>query len=392
MARTLRHAGALALALAASLTAIMGCPFHEESFHRDCAVDKDCGPPVPCVENKCTAGICTSSFTAPDKPCSSASMMVCDGAGHCVECVSYADCQTVSMIKPVCDMKLHQCVSCTDGIQNGKETGVDCGGPDCGACAGAPCVCSAMFTPTDCNNNSDGGVACSTSKPGSDGGACVIHPYGDCGNMTTCASQARNPDNVCCDMPCTGTCMGCVSMITGMPTGTCAPVPYGMDPYMECAQTGTPNAGGCGKSPNTCACNDKVVDGNETDVDCGGGTCPGCGGGKKCNTFTDCTPAFGNCVNGACCAELCGSCSVCGPTGQCMATIGQNSPSCMNGLVCGPIGSVCVAKAGAACVNPGACLSGVCAAGHCATSPSGGPCNTSTDCAAGTTCQNFICM
>ena len=26
------------------------------------------------------------------------------------------------------------CPSCTDGIQNGSETGVDCGGPDCAAC------------------------------------------------------------------------------------------------------------------------------------------------------------------------------------------------------------------------------------------------------------------
>jgi hypothetical protein len=357
-----RHAGALALAVAllAPLTTIMGCPFHEETFHRDCMTSTDCDDGNSCTEDVCNAGVCENPDKASGALCSSASMDVCDGAGHCVECVTYADCMTAHPTDPICDMKQHKCVSCTDMIKDGKETGVDCGGPDCGACLGAPCA--------------------------------VGHMYGACGDMTTCVSQARNPDNVCCSTPCTSICEGCISANTEKPDGTCGPVAFQTDPYMDCTQTGTPMAGGCGKAPNTCACSDMVQDGNETDVDCGGGTCPGCGGGKKCNTFSDCAAAFGNCVNGACCAELCGSCSVCDSMGQCQATIGQNSPSCMSGLVCGPIGSVCVAKAGAACSNPGGCLSGVCSAGHCATSASGFPCNTSADCVAGTTCQNFVCM
>ena len=36
-------------------------------------------------------------------------------------------------------------------------------------------------------------------------------------------------------------------------------------------------------------CTDGVVDGNETDVDCGGGTCPKCASGKKCKVNGDCT-------------------------------------------------------------------------------------------------------
>ncbi len=31
-----------------------------------------------------------------------------------------------------------------------------------------------------------------------------------------------------------------------------------------------------------------VKNGNETDVDCGGGTCPGCGPGRDCLVASDC--------------------------------------------------------------------------------------------------------
>lgn len=35
-------------------------------------------------------------------------------------------------------------------------------------------------------------------------------------------------------------------------------------------------------------CGDGIKDGAETDVDCGGGVCPGCTVGKLCNTSSDC--------------------------------------------------------------------------------------------------------
>jgi hypothetical protein len=45
-----------------------------------------------------------------------------------------------------------------------------------------------------------------------------------------------------------------------------------------------------------------VQDGNETDVDCGGGTCPACAIGKHCKVDGDC--ASGGCIGGACAAVL----------------------------------------------------------------------------------------
>ncbi len=45
-------------------------------------------------------------------------------------------------------------------------------------------------------------------------------------------------------------------------------------------------------------CSDGVLNGAETDVDCGGGTCAACGDGKTCVVVTDCKA--GSCVAGKC--------------------------------------------------------------------------------------------
>lgn len=58
--------------------------------------------------------------------------------------------------------------------------------------------------------------------------------------------------------------------------------------------------GECPVSPpppaNTCS--DGIQNGKETDVDCGGGSCPRCGVGKKCTSRNDCQTAL--CVGGVC--------------------------------------------------------------------------------------------
>jgi hypothetical protein len=48
--------------------------------------------------------------------------------------------------------------------------------------------------------------------------------------------------------------------------------------------------------PTTCS--DRLKNGTETDIDCGGGLCPGCGGGKGCLTASDCRSAV--CTKGLC--------------------------------------------------------------------------------------------
>lgn len=50
-------------------------------------------------------------------------------------------------------------------------------------------------------------------------------------------------------------------------------------------------------------CTNKVLEPPESDVDCGGGVCPGCGTGKKCGGNADCASKI--CAGGVCAAPRC---------------------------------------------------------------------------------------
>ena len=111
--------------------------------------------------------------------------------------------------------------TCTDGVQNGNETGVDCGGPDCPSCPPVPTCTDGV------QNGNETGV--------------------DCGG----------PD--------------CPS---------CPPVPTCTDGVQNGNETGV-DCGGpdCPSCPPAPTCSDGVQNGNETGVDCGGPDCAPCGGG-----------------------------------------------------------------------------------------------------------------
>ena len=124
--------------------------------------------------------------------------------------------------------------TCTDGIQNGQETGVDCGGPTCPAC------------PT-CNdgiqNGQETGVDC--------GGP-------TCPACATCTDGIQNGQEtgIDCGGPACSPCNSCNDGIqNGLETG------------VDC---GGPTCPSCN------SCNDGIQNGQETGVDCGGPTCPAC--------------------------------------------------------------------------------------------------------------------
>src|SRR5258708_24522834 len=50
-------------------------------------------------------------------------------------------------------------------------------------------------------------------------------------------------------------------------------------------------------------CTDGIKNGNETDVDCGGGTCPSCTAGRSCSAGRDCQSMV--CNGGMCQAPSC---------------------------------------------------------------------------------------
>ena len=94
----------------------------------------------PCVEQACSsAGKPVQSPVAVETTCSMGPMStgngVCDGMGTCVQCVQAADCTGPS--GAYCYE--NACASCSDGTQDGDETGVDCGGSQCLKCNGDTC-------------------------------------------------------------------------------------------------------------------------------------------------------------------------------------------------------------------------------------------------------------
>ncbi len=95
-------------------------------------------------------------------------------------------------------------------------------------------------------------------------------------------------------------------------------------------------------------CTDGVRDGQETDVDCGGGTCTTCAAGQHC-------AAPGDCASGVCTSGIC------------------QGPTCFDGVKngvetdvdCGGGGSCQKCAAGQTCLVSSDCQSGVCTAGFC---------------------------
>ncbi len=195
--------------------------------------------------------------------------------------------------------------SCGDGMKDGKETDVDCGG-GCMPCAdGRGCTLGSDCESQVCLNAQCAAPSCSDKfKNGSESDV-------DCGG---------------------GVCDGCANGRACKGNGDC--------------QSQFCDQGTCKQPP----CQDGMRDGNETDIDCGGGACAPCTDGRHCNNNNDCQS--GNCSAGTCQAQAtcvdgikngqetdvdCGGPN-CNPCINGLACLGNNdcgSFNCSNGLCCG---------------------------------------------------------
>lgn len=247
----------------------------------------DAGPPPGCAD-----GMRNGDET--DVDCGGE---VCAPCEAMEACMGGSDCVSRVCIGGEC-----QAASCNDGIRNGSETDRDCGGPDCAGCelgrmcmgiddcADATAMCTGGFCqPGACSdgmqNNGETDVDCGggTCAPCSDGDACELGR--DCASglcesgvcvPATCANGMMDAGEVGLD--CGGSCPGC-------PDGTACTTPA------DCA-SGRCEGGLC------TSCNDGMMNGAETDVDCGGGVCEGCPAGSMCVDASDCL--FGQCLTTGC--------------------------------------------------------------------------------------------
>ena len=201
----------------------------------------------------------------------------------------------IEFISPGCDgiqfwdRVPEQCIlECSNGVQDGDEEGVDCGGS-------CPNICQTMTEPT-CDdgmmNGDEEGVDC--------GGAtcpeCVA---------ATCDDGMMNGDATGVD--CGGaTCPECVA-------ATCD------DGIMNGDETGVDCGGATCDACDTTVdptCDDGIMNGDETGVDCGGATCP------ACEMMATCTDGI---MNGDETGIDCGgaTCEECAPNPAAIPTMSQ---------------------------------------------------------------------
>jgi hypothetical protein len=215
---------------------------------------------------------------------------------------------------------------CANGIQDGNESDIDCGGPEtkpgCPARCGEAQLCA---FDCDCDNVSFcvpdkmGTKRCTASDAG-------VVSKAACSGII-CSNGTKDPSES--DTDCGGTCPN--KCIDGQSCTT----------NQDCVGNSCA-AKVCG--PPTCI--DGATNGDETDVDCGGATCSPCKETLKCKVGTDC---------------MSGGCS---PKGICSACFNMKPDTGETDVDCG--GLACPACAeGKTCVVPGDCDTKSCNGGKC---------------------------
>ena len=136
-----------------------------------------------------------------------------------------------------------------------------------------------------------------------DANACTTDKCVKGGEVHTAANEGSQCGNyvlVTCDAA--GTCQGCdVDSQCGddQPCFTYQCNVGKCEVVLSPAGTVCLNEGRCDGHGRCATCSDKMQDGLETDVDCGGGCDAKCAAGKHCDTNDDCSAAA-TCVEGVC--------------------------------------------------------------------------------------------
>ncbi len=185
----------------------------------------------------------------------------------------------------------------TDGVKNGSETDIDCGGPAAPACD----ILKECAKPDDCTSKVCQGGICQapTSKDGVKNGAESDVDCGGTGNPKCldgkdCGKREDCESDVCL----AGKCATPNSM-DGVKNGSETDVDCGGPAAPRCSdalackvdadcKSDVCKNTGAGLVCQVPSPTDGKKNGNETDVDCGGAANPACEPGKACLVGTDC--------------------------------------------------------------------------------------------------------
>jgi len=225
------------VALVASCRQILGieqaellCPPEQP----DCKLcpygSKDCGPDTECYVWACRNSLCVPVNAAVHTKCSTGVCSADPLLSACVTCVDDSDCEPGGYC-----YQGQACYRCDDGIQNGEEWGVDCGGLHCPRCLGDACnddtLCKSGIcadgtccndrcdeTCADCNNDQgncsampkylqDESPACGGQYVCDGAGSCLLRPGEICVSDVDCASYrcvmslCKKQQGEACDKP-----------------------------------------------------------------------------------------------------------------------------------------------------------------------------------------------
>jgi hypothetical protein len=248
------------------------CPAEEVCYrgvcHDACDAQADCDDQSRCYSGSCVPEDCGGVTCRDDETCH---------FGACLDqCTSQSDCQGAA----VCDNNACVSPSCDDGLQNGAETDVDCGGPDCPGCdEGGSC-----------------GVDDDCASGACEAGACA--PADGC-DATDCASSDGWVDDgaayACCDgAQACSTCQDQEYVSHTCDGDVCTP-------EVTDTRTTKDDCVACGAN--------EICDAGVCDPSC---TCSGADDDCGCATCTDCTADDGWYATGAsyaCCDGSDGACT-----------------------------------------------------------------------------------
>ncbi len=373
-----------------------------------CDIGEMCADGSDCVSAQCDAGVCTAPGCSDGVMNGTETDVDC--GGDCPDCPDGESCVLgTDCISQVCGGdNTCQPASCTDGVQNGTETDVDCGG-DCPGCdSGEMCVvgddCVSGFCPDGlclaptCDDGATNGNETDVDCGGLDCPACETGETcmlaSDCESMVcdafvcaapTCDDGVDNGNET--DVDCGGPdCPACDDGENCLVAEDCI--------SSFCSGAADPTEGTCVPA----GCVDATMNGTETDVDCGGGDCPGCADGEMCALGSDCLS--GVCGDDGLCTPASCEDAVQNGTETDVDCGGDDCPACQDGQGCS-LGSDCLSGV---CGDDGTCTPAACddgaqngsetdvdcgggdAGSTCPPCPVADGCLIDSDCVEGATC------
>lgn len=182
---------------------------------------------------------------------------------------------------PSCNLDPAGCFACGDGVLNGMEScdGLDFGGQDCVSQGfdGGVLACDAFcaFDPAGCYGCGDG----------------VLNGMEPCDGVDLdgqdCITQGFDGGMLACDASCAFDTSGCHVCGDGVVNGT-----------ETCDDGNADETDACTTLCAPPACDDGLVSGDESDLDCGGVVCDSCAFGQACLVPEDCLG--GSCIGSQC--------------------------------------------------------------------------------------------